>query len=177
MPIRTDTTIFKDFYESLLHEEQLLLEEQNTIKENISKHKDKPPIEDADGRFHAPYKGYQWTDGNVTISYDAGEYLPIEHYNKKEGYYQLSKKIIVKTLEIPYPIAEEMVKEGFHQENSIIRITRHKINEKPHYIRNIVKVINCDIRTTQWHLEYFKKFIDHYIVFRLKQGDGVVHDF
>jgi hypothetical protein len=155
------TFSFKDFYANLQNYEQNLIARRKRIEENMNKQNSKPPTIDVNGRYHAPYDGYQWSDGYSNKSFLGGEYLPVDDFTEENNYYKLSKIPVTEALDIPYPIVSEMVNMGLSQEGNTIHIKRHN-NNQAHFNQRKIKVVTCEIITSKWHFDYFSNFIEHY---------------
>jgi hypothetical protein len=154
--------LFSKFFQNMIDAEQRLINRRKRIEESMNMQNKKPPVIDVNGRYHAPYDGYQWSDGNSQKKFLGGEYLPVDDFTDENHYYKLSKIIVNETLDIPYPIVKEMVDLGLSKEKSIIYIKRHNQN-KAHYNERRIKVITCDIITSKWHFDYLLEFIEYYI--------------
>ncbi|MDR0599695.1 MAG: hypothetical protein LBG84_06415 [Treponema sp.] len=154
--------LFNDFFKKMIDVEQRLINRRKRIEENMNMQNKKQPVIDVNGRYHAPYDGYQWNDGNLKKNFLGGEYLPVDDFTEENRYYKLSKIIINETLDIPYPIVKEMVDMGLSQKESIVYIKRHN-QDKAHYNERRIKVITCEIITSKWHFDYLLGFIEYYI--------------
>jgi hypothetical protein len=153
---------FKKFYENLLDDEERLAARRKRIEESMSAQNKKPPVIDANGRYHAPYDGYQWSGGFSRKSFLGGEYLPVDDFAGENNYYKLSKETAAEILDIPCPIAREMVEMNLSREGGVIHIKRHNQNQA-HYNKNKIKVITCEASASKWCLKYFSEFIKHYM--------------
>jgi hypothetical protein len=162
---------FGKFYEKLLTDEQRLIDRRKRMEDSMSSQNTKPPTIDANGRYHAPCDGYQWTDGFSEKSFLGGEYLPVDNFTDENNYYKLSKIPLTKVLDIPYPVAKEMVEKGLSKEGGIIYVKRCNY---AHLNKDKVKVITCEITTTEWHYGYLSKFIESYISPLLKRQREII---
>jgi hypothetical protein len=153
-----NTSLFELFYNDLLTIEKRLISRRKRIEENMSKQNNKLPVIDVYGRYHAPCDGYQWTDGNTQKKFLGGEYLPVDDFTEENNYYKLSKIHITEIIDIPSTIIKDMINLGFTEVDKIFCIKRYN-NDQEHINGNNIKVVTCEIKTTQWHFNHFCQFI------------------
>ena len=156
-----NTSSFQNFYSDLLDYEQRLILRRKRIEESMNKQNKKPPTIDIHGRYHAPFDGYQWTDGILTKKFCAGEYLPVDDFSEENNYYKLSKIYCTKIMDIQYHVVKEIVSALLSDEKNVILIKRYNKN-KAHINSEGQRVVTCETTMTKWHLEHFKKFLQHY---------------